>query len=179
MQWILSAKHYFCLYNINEIIFLSFYHMNTVTKQRDPDTGQHSLLFQVLGLYRHCICLANIVMIVFIQSEQLITLKKSVINLGAVLPNPLKLSILLFSLWSFTTADWDLKFRKGWWGYLCNRCCFSCFPAHKGKHEMSKERQTHKITWHFSLTLLLPLLTWKIKKQCLLCRLMVGWGLSL
>ena len=67
--------------------------MNTVTKQRDPDTGQHSLLFQVLGLYRHCICLANIVMIVFIQSEQLITLKKSVINLGAVL-----LSILLFSL---------------------------------------------------------------------------------
>ena len=27
--------------------------MNTVTKQRDPDTGQHSLLFQVRGLYRH------------------------------------------------------------------------------------------------------------------------------
>ena len=60
------------------VIFLSFYHMNTVTKQRDPDTGQHSLLFQVIGLYRHFTCLANI--ITFIQSEQLITLKKSVKN---------------------------------------------------------------------------------------------------
>ena len=49
--------------------------MNTVTKQRDPDTAQHSLLFQVLGLYRHCTCLANI--ITFIQREHLITLKKS------------------------------------------------------------------------------------------------------
>lgn len=56
--------------------------MNTVTKQRDPDSGQHSLLFQVLGLYRDSTCLTNI--IAFIQSEQLITLKKSVINLGAV-----------------------------------------------------------------------------------------------
>ena len=47
----LSRKQYPSLYNINEIIFLSFYLMNTVTKQRDPDTGQHSLLFQVRGLY--------------------------------------------------------------------------------------------------------------------------------
>ena len=52
--------------------------MDTVTKQRDPDTGQHSLLFQVLGLYRHCTCLVNV--IAFIQREQLITLKKSVNN---------------------------------------------------------------------------------------------------
>ena len=78
MQWILSPEQYFSLYNINEIMFLSFDHMNTVTKQRDPDTGQHSLLFQVLGLYRHCTCLANI--IAFIQREQLITLQKSVNN---------------------------------------------------------------------------------------------------
>ena len=78
MQWISRLEQYFSLYNINEIIFLSLYHINTVTKQRDPDTGQHSLLFQVIGLYRHCTCLANI--IAFIQREQLITLKKSVKN---------------------------------------------------------------------------------------------------
>ena len=77
MQWILSPEQYFSF--INEIILLSFDHMNTVTKQRDPDTGQHSLLFQVLGLYRHCSCLA-INVIAFIQREQLITLKKSVKN---------------------------------------------------------------------------------------------------
>ena len=89
----LSRKQYPSLYNINEIIFLSFYLMNTVTKQRDPDTGQHSLLFQVRGLYWSTLYLFSKyhILIVFIQSEQLITLKKSVINLGAVL-----LSILLF-----------------------------------------------------------------------------------
>ena len=86
MQWILSLKQYPSLYSINEIIFLSLYLMNTVTKQRDPDSGQHSLLFQVLGLYWSTLYLFSKyhIMIVFIQSEQLITLKKSVINLGAV-----------------------------------------------------------------------------------------------
>ena len=81
------------------VIFLSFYHMNTVTKQRDPDTGQHSLLFQVLGLYQHCTCLANI--ITFIQSEQLITLKKSVKKQYGFYGSGLKTGVENDIFWSF------------------------------------------------------------------------------
>ena len=81
------------------VIFLSFYHMNTVTKQRDPDTGQHSLLFQVLGLYRHCTCLANI--IAFIQREQLITLQKSVNNRYGFYGSGLKTGVENDIFWSF------------------------------------------------------------------------------
>ena len=99
MQWILSPKQYFSLYNINEIIFLSFYHMNTVTKQRDPDTGQHSLLFQVLGLYQHCTCLANV--IAFIQRQQLITLKESVKNRYGFYGSGLKTGVENDIFWSF------------------------------------------------------------------------------
>ena len=73
--------------------------MNTVTKQRDPDTGQHSLLFQVLGLYRHSTCLANI--IAFIQSEQLITLKKSVKNRYGFYRSGLKTGVENDIFWSF------------------------------------------------------------------------------
>ena len=73
--------------------------MDTVTKQRDPDTGQHSLLFQVLGLYRHRTCLANI--ITFIQSEQLITLKKSVKNRYGFYGSGLKTGVKNDIFWSF------------------------------------------------------------------------------
>ena len=73
--------------------------MNTVTKQRDPDTGQHSLLFQVLGLYQHCTCLANI--ITFIQSEQLITLKKSVKKRYGFYGSGLKTGVENDIFWSF------------------------------------------------------------------------------
>ena len=81
------------------VIFLSFYHMNTVTKQRDPDTGQHSLLFQVLGLYRDSTCLTNI--IAFIQSEQLITLKKSVKNRYGFYGSGLQTGVKNDIFWSF------------------------------------------------------------------------------
>ena len=73
--------------------------MNTVTKQRDPDTGQHSLLFQVLGLYRHCTCLANV--IAFIQRQQLITLKKSVKNRYGFYGCGLKTGVENDIFWSF------------------------------------------------------------------------------
>ena len=99
MRWISRPEQHFSLYNINEIIFLSFYHLNTVTKQRDPDTEQHSLLFQVLSLYRHCTCLANV--IAFIQREQLITLKKSVKNRYGFYGSGLKTGVESDIFWSF------------------------------------------------------------------------------
>ena len=74
--------------------------MDTVTKQRDPDTGQHSLLFQVLGLYRHCSCLA-INVIGFIQSEQLMTLKKLVKNGYGFYGSGLKTGVENDIFWSF------------------------------------------------------------------------------